>query len=752
MVSPQLEKVINRAIGEAKRRRHEFVSLEHMLFALCQDEGIGEIIHACGGRVQDVVDKIDNFFAEEALPVFDGGGEVHPTPTIGFQRVIQRAAWHVQSSEKKEILPANVLVAIYSERDSHAVYFLESQGVSRLDIVSFISHGASKIGRSKKTGRKLEGEIESEGPATSNDPLDLYTVNLVEKAKAGKIDNLIGRQKEIDRMIQVLMRRRKNNPLLVGDAGVGKTAIVEGLALKIARDEIPDAMKGVEVFSLDLGALLAGTKYRGDFEERLKGIVDGLKARKNPILFIDEMHSVMGAGATSGGTLDASNLLKPALNAGEFRCIGSTTFNEYRNHIEKDHAFARRFQKVDVVEPTTDETVEILKGLKGYYEQHHGITFSDDAIRDAAQLSARYINDRKLPDKAIDVLDEAGASLKLLPKEEREKIKEVDSARIEMVVARMAKIPEKRVNRDDKTKLEALDRELKGSVFGQDEAIAALVKSIKISRSGLGMPDKPVGSFLFTGPTGVGKTELARQLARILDVNFIRFDMSEYMERHTVSRLIGAPPGYVGFDQNGMLTDAVFKTPYAVLLLDEIEKAHPDVFNILLQIMDHASLTDNNGRQSDFRNIILIMTSNTGAREMAQAMVGFGERDTSVKGKKALEQMFSPEFRNRLTSIISFNALPMMVMEKIVDKFISQLEVQLAERKIFFDLSMDARALLAKKGFDPVFGARPLARVIDEEIKKSLAEEILFGKLQEGGRVQINIDKNDANKLAFDVI
>lgn len=750
MVSRPLEVVINKAVAEAKRRRHEFVSLEHMLWALCQDAQVADIISRCGGKPQQIMESVESFLAAEMMPIV-GGGDINPSPTVGFQRVIQRAAWHVQTAEKKEITPVNVFVALYSERDSHAVFFLENAHITRLDVVSYISHGVSKPGN-RRGKAETDGERSEEA---GHSPLETYTVNLTAKAAEGKIDPLIGRQPEIDRLIQILSRRRKNNPLLVGDAGVGKTALVEGLALKVHKREVPDVMLGSEIFSLDMGSLLAGTKYRGDFEERLKAILEDLENRKKPILFIDEMHTVMGAGATSGGSLDVSNLLKPALSSGELRCIGSTTFAEYRNHIEKDHAFARRFQRVDVLEPTLPETIEILKGLKEHYEKHHAITYTDEAVREAAELSARYISDRKLPDKAIDVLDEAGASLKLLSKEDQAKIKVIDAERIEAVVAKMAKIPEKRITTDDRSRLLTLRDDIKRHVYGQDQAVDALCDAIKISRSGLGPVDKPIGSFLFTGPTGVGKTELAKQLAKVLDVNFIRFDMSEYMERHTVSRLIGAPPGYVGFDQNGLLTDAIVKTPYAVLLLDEIEKAHPDVFNILLQIMDHAALTDNNGRQSDFRNVILIMTTNTGARELAQRDVGFGVGSAPVTGagsgkdKKALEQMFSPEFRNRLSAIISFKGLTMDIMEKVVDKFVAELEAQLQDRKVFFDLSAEARRWMAEKGYDPVFGARPMARVIEREIKKPLADELLFGKLQHGGRVKIDLD-NNALKFSFE--
>ena len=738
MVSPQLEKVINQALEEAKKRKHEYVSLEHMLWALCQDKEIVEILFHCGGRPENILDQLDVFFSEEHLPITKKKN-FNPTPTLGFQRVIQRAAWHVQSSQKRNITPANVLIAIYSERDSFAVYFLEKSNINRLDVLSFISHGVSKIGQIRRKSFDEDG-TEKHG----TEFLEEYTTNLIKKAQAGKIDPLIGRAPEIERMIQVLLRRRKNNPLLVGDAGVGKTALVEGLALKILHKEVPEILQNVEIFALDMGSLLAGTKYRGDFEDRLKGILSSLAEREHPVLFIDEMHTIVGAGATSGGSLDASNLLKPALNSGDLRCIGSTTFQEYRNHVEKDHALARRFQKIDVNEPTIPEVVEILKGLKSRYEKHFEIEYEAEAIEQAAELSARFITDRRLPDKAIDVIDEAGASVKLLPKEKQTEMQKITAEIIESVVAKMAKIPPKRVSRSDRDKLISLSDDIKRSVFGQDDAVHSISYAIKVSRSGLGPTDKPIGSFLFAGPTGVGKTELAKQLANTLDINFIRFDMSEYMERHTVSRLIGAPPGYVGYDQNGLLTDAVTKTPHAVLLLDEIEKAHPDVFNILLQIMDHATLTDNNGRKADFRNVILIMTTNTGAREMEQRDVGFGAGSSPSEGKskKAIEKLFSPEFRNRLTSIITFQHLNMNVMEFVVDKFITELELQLADKKVFFDLSLEARQWLAKEGYDKVFGARPLARVIEQKIKKPLADELLFGKLEKGGRVKIDLKNN----------
>jgi ATP-dependent Clp protease ATP-binding subunit ClpA len=708
-----------------------------MLWALCQDENIADIIIQCGSTPEHILDSIETFFIEDGLPRVKETG-VHPTPTIGFQRVIQRAAWQIQSSERKEIRPSNVFVALYSERDSYAVYFLESAHVHRLDVLSYISHGKTKVGKIRKRGGGFEEEPMPRGGQT---PLELYTVNLTQKAARGKIDPLIGRAPEIERMLQVLLRRRKNNPLLVGDAGVGKTALVEGLALKIHKKEIPEVLQGVEIFSLDMGSLLAGTKYRGDFEERIKAIFEDLETKKSPILFIDEIHTVIGAGATSGGSLDASNLLKPLLSSGELRCIGSTTFQEFRNHVEKDHALARRFQRIDVAEPTIDETISILQGLKEYYEKHHHTKYSNDAIKEAAELSSRFLVDRKLPDKAIDVLDEAGASLKLLSKEKRGQIDHIGADIIEEIVAKMAKIPAKRVSKSDRVRLEALKDDLKRVVFGQEAAIDALCDAIKISRSGLGPPNRPVGSFLFAGPTGVGKTECAKQLANVLDVQFLRFDMSEYMERHTVSRLIGAPPGYVGYDQNGLLTEAINKTPYCVLLLDEIEKAHPDIFNILLQIMDHATLTDNNGRKSDFRNVVVIMTTNTGARELAQKDVGFGNRSVGGKDKKAIEKMFSPEFRNRLTSTISFLPLSLETMGRVVDKFITELEEQLSDRKVFFDLSLEAREWLAKKGYDPVFGARPLSRVVDQEIRTPLADELLFGKLQRGGRVKIDLQK-----------
>jgi ATP-dependent Clp protease ATP-binding subunit ClpA len=737
MINRELELTFAAAIKEAKQRRHEFFTLEHILYAIIHDVTGRRILYQCGADLDKLKERLEKYF-DERLEKLPEGTEQDPIQTLAVQRVLQRALMHVQGAEKKEVDAGDILAAMFFEENSYAVYFLKSQGISRLDVLSYISHGVSKISDPE------EGEFQSlsspqDQPNRKAGFLESFTVNLIEKAAHGLIDPLIGRDEEILRTLQILGRRSKNNPIFVGDPGVGKTAIAEGLALKIHNREVPPAFFKVEIYALDMGALLAGTKFRGDFEARLKGVIQELKKKRGAILFIDEIHTVVGAGATSGGSMDASNILKPVLVAGGLRCIGSTTYEEYKNHFEKDRALSRRFQKVEIYEPSVDETYRILQGLRPYYEQHHGVKYTDGSLRAAADLAGRYINDRYLPDKAIDVIDETGASLRL---KKDKRIRSIVGVRdIEVVVARIAKIPARSVTSTDQLRLQSLDEELKGTVFGQDRAIEMLVKAIKRSRAGLRIPEKPIGSFLLIGPTGVGKTEVAKQLARILGVNFLRFDMSEYMEKHTVSRLVGAPPGYIGFDQGGLLTDAIRKQPYTVLLLDEIEKAHPDLFSILLQVMDHATLTDNNGKKADFRNVILLMTSNAGAREMNAPSIGFwgGEQqDTRVaKGIKAVENLFSPEFRNRLDGIIPFNGLSLGIMERIVDKFLNEVEEQLAEKKIRFELSTSARRWLAESGYDSNFGARPLARFIQSEIKDILADEILFGRLLKGGRVRI---------------
>ncbi|MEO6025291.1 MAG: ATP-dependent Clp protease ATP-binding subunit ClpA [Candidatus Binatia bacterium] len=742
-ISRELEISLALAVNEARRRHHEFLCIEHVLYALLHDEDVAEIIRQCGGDVAELKRDLERFF-EEKLQRMPETPDSAPEQTIGFQRVIQRAAAHVQSSGKDEILGRNVLVAIFREPESHAAFLLEQQGITRLDVVSFLSHGVSKIA---EEGGLAEGdandndddEDDEDGPSEprKKDPLGQFAVDLVARAAEGKIDPLIGRDDELARTARVLCRRRKNNPVFVGEAGVGKTALAEGLALQIHEGKVPDALKTAKVFALDMGALLAGTRFRGDFEQRLKAVIGALKKIPGAILFIDEIHTLVGAGATSGGSLDASNILKPVLASGELRCIGATTYQDYKSYFERDRALARRFQKIEVPEPTTEQAHEILKGLKTHYEQHHGVTYTRAALRAAAELSAKHINDRHLPDKAIDVIDEAGAILQMQPAGQKKKTVRVKD--IEHVVATIARIPPRSVSTSDRDRLETLERDLQLSVFGQDAAITSLVSSIKLARAGLGQPEKPVGSFLFAGPTGVGKTEVAKQLASALGIAFIRFDMSEYMEAHTVSRLIGAPPGYVGFDQGGLLTDAVRKTPHAVLLLDEIEKAHPNLFNLLLQVMDHAGLTDNNGRQADFRHIILIMTTNAGAQEMAAAAIGFGGRTNADKGGKAIERLFTPEFRNRLDAVIQFGALPMPVIERVVDKFMMELDVQLNEKRVFVQITPEARRHMAEKGYDPAFGARPMARLIQTEIKRVLADEILFGKLRDGGRVEIDV-------------
>ncbi len=743
MISKELESTLNVAVKEAKRRRHEYLCLEHLLFALLQDKDASGAIINCGGDLDRLRKSLEEFFTDQ-LEVLPDGLHQEPQQTLGFHRVLQRAVIHAQSAEKKEINGGNLLIAMFREQDSYAVHLLEEQGITRFDVVNYVSHGISKIPTGEEWPRSDDEQGEEEKPRQRADPLEAFTVNLVGKAAQGNIDPLIGRGDEIERTIHVLCRRRKNNPIYVGDPGVGKTAIAEGLALKIHRGEVPDALKDAVIYALDMGALLAGTRFRGDFEARLKGVLAGLKKKPNTILFIDEIHTIVGAGATSGGSMDASNILKPALASGELKCIGSTTYHDYKSYFERDRALARRFQKIEIPEPSKEEAYKILEGLKPHYEKHHGVHYSAAAIRAAVELSAKHINDRRLPDKAIDVIDEIGAAVKLMPEEKRKKT--ISPKDIEKIVAKIAKIPPRSVSTSDREQLQTLERDLKLVVFGQDAAIETLASTIKLSRSGLGHPEKPIGCFLFSGPTGVGKTEVAKQLAHVMGIEFIRFDMSEYMEKHTVSRLIGAPPGYVGFDQGGLLTDAINRNPYAVLLLDEVEKAHPDLFNILLQVMDHATLTDNNGKKADFRNIILIMTTNAGAREMSGSPLGFAAQSNAGKGKEAIEKMFSPEFRNRLDAMITFNSLGMEIIERVVDKFIMELDQQLNEKKVFLQLTVKARRWFAERGYDPAFGARPMARLIQNEIKRVLADEILFGKLQNGGNVEV--DENEG-ELTF---
>ena len=736
-----LEKTLHAALGNASERHHEYATLEHLLLALVDDEDAARVMNACGVDVAELGEVVRQYLDQEyqSLKTDD---DADPQPTAGFQRVIQRAILHVQSSGKDTVTGANVLVALFSERDSYAVYFLQQQDMSRLDAVSFISHGIGKGGKQveARTPKGAEAKEEQESKAEANKKetaLDQFTVNLNAKAEAGKVDPLIGRGPEVDRTIQILCRRSKNNPLYVGDPGVGKTAIAEGLARKIVEGEVPEVLRDAVIYSLDMGALLAGTRYRGDFEERLKQVVNELEQMPEAVLFIDEIHTVIGAGATSGGAMDASNLLKPALSSGAIRCIGSTTYKEFRNHFEKDRALLRRFQKIDVNEPTVEDTIKILKGLKSAFEAHHKVSYTPDAIKTAVELSARYINDRKLPDKAIDVIDEVGAMQMLVPPGRRKK--KITAREIEAVIATMARIPPKTVSSDDKKALENLERDLKHVVFGQDEAIQRLSTAMKLSRAGLRDPDKPIGSFLFSGPTGVGKTEVARQLASIMGIELKRFDMSEYMERHSVSRLIGAPPGYVGYDQGGLLTDAVDQNPHCVLLLDEIEKAHPDLFNILLQVMDNGRLTDHHGKTVDFRNVVLIMTTNAGAAQMATQGIGFGDVSKEDAGEEAVKKMFTPEFRNRLDAIVPFAYLGRETVGRVVDKFILQLELQLAEQNVHIQFDSDARLWLADKGYDKLYGARPMARLIQERIKQPLAEELLFGKLTDGGEVHVSM-------------
>lgn len=738
MIAQELEVSLHMAFVEARQKRHEFITVEHLLLALLDNPSAAQVLRACAANVDDLRRELTAFITEHT-PTLSGNDEIDTQPTLGFQRVIQRAILHVQSSGKKEVTGANVLVAIFGEKESHAVYFLQKQEVSRLDVVNYISHGISKAPQATagKTEEHQETEAESQEKTGA---LESYTQNLNQLAVTGKIDPLIGRDKELERVIQTLCRRRKNNPLLVGEAGVGKTAIAEGLAYRIVEGKIPDVLGDATVYALDMGALLAGTKYRGDFEQRLKSVLKQLRDNPKSILFIDEIHTLIGAGSASGGTLDASNLLKPALSSGNLRCIGATTFTEFRGVFEKDHALSRRFQKIEVSEPSVDETIAILRGLKSRFENHHGVKYSSAAITSAAELSAKYINDRHLPDKAIDVIDEAGAAQRILPKSRQKKL--IGKQEIEDIVAKIARIPPQHVSADDRSALRNLERDLRNVVFGQDSAITALAKAIKMSRSGLGNPNKPIGAFLFSGPTGVGKTEVARQLAYCMGIELIRFDMSEYMERHAVSRLIGAPPGYVGFDQGGLLTEAVTKKPHAVLLLDEIEKAHPDIFNILLQVMDHGTLTDNNGRKADFRNVVMVMTTNAGAEALQRTSIGFTRGKQSGDEMGEIKRLFSPEFRNRLDGIISFKALDTEIILQVVDKFLMQLEGQLHEKKVEAIFTDTLRAWLAEQGFDPLMGARPMARLIQDTIRSALADELLFGRLINGGKVTIDLDED----------
>jgi ATP-dependent Clp protease ATP-binding subunit ClpA len=750
MIAQELEVSLHMAFVEARQQRHEFITVEHLLMALLDNPSAAEVLRACAANIEDLRKSLATFIKENT-PTVSGSEEVDTQPTLGFQRVIQRAIMHVQStgSGKKEVTGANVLVAIFGEKDSHAVYYLHQQGVTRLDVVNFIAHGIKKSDPPEPTKSSESSSNESEKEESSGEgkgsPLDQFTQNLNQLARDGKIDPLIGRENEVERVIQVLCRRRKNNPLLVGEAGVGKTAIAEGLAWRITEKDVPEVLGDATVYALDMGALLAGTKYRGDFEQRLKGVLKQLKDQPNAILFIDEIHTLIGAGAASGGTLDASNLLKPALSSGAMKCIGATTFNEYRGIFEKDAALSRRFQKVDVVEPSVEQTIEILKGLKTRFEDHHNVKYALGALQAAAELSAKYINDRHLPDKAIDVIDEAGAAQRILPKSKQKKT--ITRNEVEEIVAKIARIPPASVSSDDRDKLKTLERDLKSVVFGQEPAIEALAAAIKMARSGLGKPDKPIGSFLFSGPTGVGKTEVAKQLAYILGIELIRFDMSEYMERHAVSRLIGAPPGYVGFDQGGLLTEAVTKKPHAVLLMDEIEKAHPDVFNVLLQVMDHGTLTDNNGRKADFRSVIIVMTTNAGAETMNKATIGFTNSRQQGDEMGDIKRLFTPEFRNRLDAIVSFRALDEEIIMRVVDKFLLQLEGQLAEKKVEVTFTDSLRKHLSKKGFDPLMGARPMQRLIQDMIRRALADELLFGRLVDGGRLTVDIDDKDEVQL-----
>ena len=746
MLSKELEFTLNLAFKEAREQRHEFMTVEHLLLALLDNPTAAEVLRACGADLNQLRAEL-RAFLEETTPLLPANDGRDTQPTLGFQRVLQRAVFHVQSSGKKEVTGANVLVAIFSEQESQATYFLNKQHITRLDVVNYISHGVSKIHDEPAEEAAPASDDEAQAEAPARKPLETFATNLNEQARQGRIDPLIGRQHEIERTVQILCRRRKNNPLLVGEAGVGKTAIAEGLAKMIVDGEVPEVLSKCTIYALDLGTLVAGTKYRGDFEKRLKAVLHQLHKEPGAILFIDEIHTIIGAGAASGGVMDASNLIKPVLASGELKCIGSTTYQEYRGIFEKDRALARRFQKIDVVEPTVEETVKILKGLKSRFEEHHKVRYSSKALRTAAELSARYINERHLPDKAIDVIDEAGANQQLLPPSKRKKT--IGVADIESIIAKIARIPPRSVSATDKDTLRNLERDLKMTVYGQNEAIETLASAIKMARSGLGNEQKPIGSFLFAGPTGVGKTEVTRQLAMIMGIELIRFDMSEYMERHTVSRLIGAPPGYVGFDQGGLLTEAINKHPHAVLLLDEVEKAHPDVFNLLLQVMDHGTLTDNNGRKADFRNVVIVMTTNAGASEMSRPSIGFRQQDHATDGMEAIKRLFTPEFRNRLDAIIQFNPLDPTVITQVVDKFIFELEAQLQEKGVTIEVDDSARLWLAEHGYDPKMGARPMARVIQEHIKKPLAEELLFGRLVDGGEVHVHAE---GDRLVCEVV
>lgn len=742
MLSKELEITLNSAFKCAHDKRHEFITVEHLLLALLENPSARPILIACGCDIKQLRGQLTQFI-DETTSFIPLGMQRETQPTLGFQRVLQRAVFHVQASDKKEVTGASLFVALFSEQDSHAVYLLNKQDISRLDVVNYLAHGISKIDADNESQTNKNTEQSQVDTETASSPLDKYATNLNEEARKGRIDPLVGREQEIERTIQILCRRRKNNPLLVGEAGVGKTAIAEGLAKRIIEEQVPDVLYNHVIYSLDLGALVAGTKYRGDFEKRLKSLLHQLNKEPLSILFIDEIHTIIGAGSASGGIMDASNLIKPALASGQLRCIGSTTFQEYRGVFEKDHALARRFQKIDVLESSVEDTIAILKGLKTRFEEHHGVKYTSEALRVAAELSDRYITDRHLPDKAIDVIDEAGAKQRIVKETERKQL--IDVSEIEDVVSKIARVPAKSVSTNDIDRLASLEKNLKMLVFGQDEAVSALASAIKLSRAGLRDVQKTIGSFLFSGPTGVGKTEVARQLAKILGVELIRFDMSEYMERHTVSRLIGAPPGYVGFDQGGLLTERVTKSPYSVLLLDELEKAHPDVFNLLLQVMDHGTLTDNNGRRADFRNTILVMTTNAGAEEGSRASIGFTHQDHATDSLKVIEKSFSPEFRNRLDAIIQFKPLDMAVAGHVVDKFIFELEALLADKRVTLSLDSDARLWLAENGCDPKMGARPMARLIQEKIKKPLANDLLFGDLVNGGHVRIFLKENQLN-------
>jgi ATP-dependent Clp protease ATP-binding subunit ClpA len=746
MIAQELEVSLHMAFMDARQKRHELITVEHLLLAMIDNPTAADVLRACGANLDNLRSEL-NHYIEEHTPMVGGDDEVDTQPTLGFQRVIQRAILHVQSSGKKEVTGANVLVAIYGEKDSHAVFFLHQQGVTRLDVVNYISHGVAKVAEDAK---RAETEQTAEADAAPASALDSYTLNLNAQVIAGKIDPVIGRDKELERVIQTLCRRRKNNPLLVGEAGVGKTAIAEGLARRIVEKTVPEVLANAVIYSLDMGALLAGTKYRGDFEQRLKAVMKKLEEQQDAVLFIDEIHTLIGAGAASGGTLDASNLLKPALSNGSLKCIGATTYQEYRGIFEKDHALSRRFQKVDVEEPSIAETVQILKGLKSRFEKHHSVKYTLGALNTAAELSAKYINDRHLPDKAIDVIDEAGAAQRILPKSKQKKV--IGDKEIEDIIAKIARIPPKNISSDDRNALKTLERDLKAVVFGQDKAIESLASAIKMARSGLGSQNKPIGSFLFSGPTGVGKTEVAKQLAYTLGIELVRFDMSEYMERHAVSRLIGAPPGYVGFEQGGLMTEAITKHPYCVLLLDEIEKAHPDIYNILLQVMDHGTLTDNNGRKADFRNVTIIMTTNAGAESLSKTTMGFTQGKQVGDEMAEIKRLFSPEFRNRLDATVSFAPLSQEIIMRVVDKFLMQLEDQLHEKKVEANFSDKLKAYLGKKGFDPLMGARPMSRLIQDTIRRGLADELLFGKLANGGHVFVDIDDKDQITLDFEDI